>query len=120
MRAARRDRRLQWVAPRAGPWWDHSVCLAYQGRFPFRLFPREALVTETLTTARTRGLAPALRVTGRRLEMCGHAAAHRRAPHRLLVAWPALITHGELGYLATGTDWDVVAAGTEAWARERF
>ena len=119
MPAARRDLRLQQIAPRAGPWWDHAVCLAYQGRFPYLVTREEAVVPMSWASARDRGALASLRLVARRAEICVHALAHRRRPHRLLTAWPPLIAHLELPYLGEGTDWDEVAAETVAASGDR-
>jgi hypothetical protein len=114
--AVAEDARMMRLAMKSGGAWDHTTCLMYQGFLPY---PGSSLL-ETVTDSGGKSALP------RRMAICGARAGMDlvqiarnvgRSRKRVLIAPnPALITHLETKYLATGTDWRAVAQSTKDWA----
>lgn len=117
VRALREDNRLLRAALWSGAGWDHTMCLLYQG---FQPFPWPAVLNKARGVEAPRPLSLVRRA--RFLVIATIRAALnlwqmvRRGPRRELVAVePALATHMENGWIASGTDWTAVAADRAAW-----
>jgi hypothetical protein len=91
----RADRRLHGLTCRVGGVVDTELCLAYQGRRPYRW--KQLLVDHRRRRAAGRAWVN------------GIAWWRGFRPRMLVAAHPALATHVELPYLAEGTDWEAVA-----------
>jgi hypothetical protein len=102
--ALRADRALHLLALRAGGAWDHSMCLACQGRLPFT-------ARELLDPLPGAPLGRRAKVTAWRLAMSA-VALRRRAggAHVIAAPRPALASHMEVGLTATGTAWEPLAS----------
>jgi hypothetical protein len=97
--ALRADRALHLLALRAGGAWDHTMCLACQGRLPFA-------VRELLDPVPGASVSRRLKVMVWRLAMSGVALRRRlRGAHVIAAPRPALASHMEVGLMAAGTDW---------------
>jgi hypothetical protein len=116
--ALRADRRLHELALRVGTVPDTELCLAYQGHSPY---PWRRLAAEALTDPPGASLEPRHRARRAGGRAWVNAIAWRRAfrPRLLVAPHPALATHVELPYLATGTDWEHVVRETAEWAAQR-
>ena len=93
---------------------DQVVCLAIQGLVPFAWGrPLGHLVTgqEPLERRVKHGVWDVV------LNVLALRA--RRHPREILGSVPALATHAELGWLASGTDWTAVGEQARAWAAGR-
>lgn len=119
VRALSEDNRLLRVALWSGAGWDHTMCLLYQG---FQPFPWPAVLRKARGAEAPRPLNLFRRA--RFIVIASIRAGLnlwqmvRRGPRRELVAVePALVTHMETGWIAPGTDWTAVAAGSAAWSR---
>lgn len=114
------DRRMMDIAMRTGGAWDHTTCLIYQGFLPY---PPGALLR---TLRQIRDVPSLVRQAGgalARLAVNGYPIMRSLAGvrERLLVAPdPALITHLEIAYLASGSDWQAFAYDMQSWAEARW
>lgn len=114
------DRRMMDVAMRTGGAWDHTTCLIYQGFLPY---PPGPLLRPL---CQVRDVASLVRQTGgalARLAVNGYPILRSLAGvrKRILVAPdPALITHLEIAYLASGSDWQTFAHDMQSWAEARW
>ena len=98
--ALRADRALHLLALRAGGAWDHSMCLACQGRLPFT-------AREVLDPLPGAPLGRRAKVTVWRLAMSAVALRRRvGGAHVIAAPRPALASHMEVGLMATGTEWE--------------
>jgi hypothetical protein len=116
--ALRRDRQLFRMALYSAHAWDHQTCLAYQGYVPFR----GRWLLQDPSTRGTGSVPSRIKVLGATpIKVVVDAMAYRRArqPGFLVAPQPALATHLELPYLASGTDWGAEAEATTEWARAR-
>lgn len=121
VRALREDNRLLRAALWSGAGWDHTMCLLYQG---FQPFPWPAVLDKARAAEAPRPLSLFRR--GRFVVIAAVRAAlniwqmlRRGSRHQLVAVEPALITHMEMGWIASGTDWPAVATETLAWAERR-
>jgi hypothetical protein len=98
--ALRADRALHLLALRAGGAWDHSMCIACQGRLPFT-------AREVLNPLPGAPLARRAKVTVWRLAMSAIALRRRAGgAHVIAAPRPALASHMEVGLMATGSEWE--------------
>jgi hypothetical protein len=112
------DRQMMHAAMGSGGAWDHTTCLIYQGYQPYPLF---ALLAPLRDFRGARGLARTVGATIARGALNGYPTLRALAGlrDRLLVAPdPALITHLETAYLASGTDWRAFAQDMQGWMNE--
>jgi hypothetical protein len=98
--ALRADRALHLLALRAGGAWDHSMCLACQGRLP-------VTAREVLDPLPGAPVARRAKVTIWRLAMSAVALRRRlRGVHVIAAPRPALASHMEVGLMVAGTEWE--------------
>lgn len=114
LRALRQDRRLLRLMPYSGGAWDHTTCLAIQGRRPF---PSDSLRAELMPF---RSLPPRewVRPMARGVVHVGvNGLAHRRPENRRVfhASDPALIWHMECGPHDSPI-WAEAAADARTWA----
>jgi hypothetical protein len=98
--ALRADRALHLLALRAGGAWDHTMCLACQGRLPFT-------ARELLDPLPGAPLGRRAKLTVWRLAMSAVALRRRlRGAHVIAAPRPALASHMEVGLMAAGAAWE--------------
>jgi hypothetical protein len=114
------DVRMMRLAMRSGGAWDHTTCLMYQGFLPY---PISSFLDIVADNEGQRSWLRRLAICSARLGLNSVQLARilRRSRKKLLIApSPALITHLETLYLATGTDWGAVAESTQKWAESEL
>lgn len=112
------DRRMMYIAMRSGGAWDHTTCLIYQGHRPY---PLPALFAPLRGIRNARSLLHNVGAIMARAALNGYPYLRILSGirNRLLVAPdPALITHMENAYLASGTDWRGFAQDMQDWAKD--
>jgi hypothetical protein len=116
--ALRADRWIHRLSFFAGGTPDRDACFAYQGMRPFRW---SYLIGDLLGNAPGPPGTLAGRVKRAGLQTAMNVLAIKSAfrRHVLIGPDPALATHLEIPFLASGVDWDALAAETVAWAREQ-
>lgn len=113
------DRRMMDMAMESGGAFDHTTCLMYQGHMPYPMF---ALTEPLRSTKDAKDWLRRAAISTVRAGLNGYQAMRKvtGSSIRLLVApEPALSTHLETAYLASGNDWEAVARSTKEWAQAR-
>ncbi len=113
------DRAMMEYAIKFGGAFDHATSLMYQGYSPYSF---QSLKASFLDKNASSGWLRRSAIIGMRAWLNVYSAIRMRngAEARILVAPdPALITHLETAYIATGTDWNLVAQQTRDWMTHR-
>lgn len=114
-RALREDHGRLTLLPFTGGAFDHTTCLAVQGRLPFTA--RDVLRPDPPLPGTPPAKRAARRAVMAAVRLAAQASAVRRPSRRrrLYGPVPALATHMEVGVVSPGRDWPALAAETRQW-----